>query len=108
MGQPLVRLLSALRLLQFLPHSSLDPRHARDGVWTYRSRLGTGLITSLGSDTLDQLNRLYYGDNLTVLRNDIQRESVDLVYVDPPFNSQSNYNVLFRGPAGEQSHAQIE
>lgn len=54
------------------------------------------------------MNRLYYGDNLTVLRNDIQRDSVDLVYLDPPFNSQSNYNVLFRSPAGEQSHAQIE
>lgn len=54
------------------------------------------------------VNRLYYGDNLTVLRSDIPSESVDLVYLDPPFNSQANYNVLFRGPAGEQSHAQIE
>jgi site-specific DNA-methyltransferase (adenine-specific) len=54
------------------------------------------------------LNRLYYGDNLTVLRDDIPSESVDLIYLDPPFNSQANYNVLFRSPAGEKSHAQIE
>jgi adenine specific DNA methylase Mod len=54
------------------------------------------------------MNRLYYGDNLTVLRNEIQSESVDFIYLDPPFNSQANYNVLFRSPTGEQSHAQIE
>jgi hypothetical protein len=54
------------------------------------------------------LNGLYYGDNLAVLRNDIPSESVDLVYLDPPFNSQANYNVLFKSPAGEKSHAQIE
>jgi 16S rRNA G966 N2-methylase RsmD len=41
------------------------------------------------------LNTLYYGDNLTVLREQIERESVDLVYLDPPFNSQASYNVLF-------------
>lgn len=54
------------------------------------------------------LNRLYYGDNLIVLRNEIERESVDLIYLDPPFNSQATYNVLFKSPSGEQSHAQIE
>ena len=51
---------------------------------------------------------LYYGDNLKVLRENIKDESVDLIYLDPPFNSQANYNVLFRAPTGEQSHAQIE
>lgn len=55
-----------------------------------------------------RVNTLYYGDNLTVLRNDIPPESVDLIYLDPPFNSQANYNVLFRSPAGERSQAQIE
>jgi site-specific DNA-methyltransferase (adenine-specific) len=54
------------------------------------------------------LNTLYYGDNLTVLRNQIERESVDLIYLDPPFNSQASYNVLFRSTSGERSHAQIE
>ena len=43
-----------------------------------------------------RVNALYYGDNLTVLRDQIERESVDLIYLDPPFNSQANYNVLFR------------
>jgi site-specific DNA-methyltransferase (adenine-specific) len=51
---------------------------------------------------------LYYGDNLDVLRESIKDESVDLIYLDPPFNSNANYNVLFRAPSGEQSAAQIE
>jgi adenine specific DNA methylase Mod len=53
-------------------------------------------------------NHLYYGDNLQVLRNSIATESVDLVYLDPPFNSQANYNVLFKAPSGAKSEAQIE
>ena len=53
-------------------------------------------------------NKLFYGDNLVVLREHIKDESVDLVYLDPPFNSAANYNVLFRAPSGEQSEAQIE
>lgn len=53
-------------------------------------------------------NALYYGDNLAVLRESVADESVDLIYLDPPFNSQATYNVLFRGPAGDQSKAQIE
>jgi len=53
-------------------------------------------------------NHLYYGDNLQVLRNSIASESVDLIYLDPPFNSQANYNILFRSSKGRQSQAQIE
>lgn len=53
-------------------------------------------------------NRLYYGDNLTVLRDSIADESVDLIYLDPPFNSNASYNVLFSAPSGEGSAAQIE
>lgn len=53
-------------------------------------------------------NRLYYGDNLKVLRDSIADESVDLIYLDPPFNSNASYNVLFKAPSGEQSAAQIE
>lgn len=53
------------------------------------------------------MNRLYYGDNLHVLREQIPDESVDLIYLDPPFNSNANYNVLFKSPKGEQSEAQI-
>ena len=44
-------------------------------------------------------NHLYYGDNLHVLREEIKSESVDLVYLDPPFNSNATYNVLFRSPS---------
>ncbi len=53
-------------------------------------------------------NALYYGDNLAVLRDSIAGDSVDLVYLDPPFNSQANYNVLFKGPSGKGADAQIE
>lgn len=53
-------------------------------------------------------NTLYYGDNLQVLRGFIDSESVDLIYLDPPFNSQANYNILFKSPAGMKSRAQIE
>ena len=54
------------------------------------------------------MNHLYYGDNLRVLREHIADESVDLVYLDPPFNSNASYNVLFKAPDGVESGAQIE
>jgi site-specific DNA-methyltransferase (adenine-specific) len=54
------------------------------------------------------MNHLYYGDNLAVLRDSIRDESVDLIYLDPPFNSNASYNVLFKGPSGSESAAQIE
>ena len=53
-------------------------------------------------------NRLYYGDNLPVMREYLADESVDLVYLDPPFNSNASYNVLFRERTGEESPAQIK
>ncbi|MGQ0664659.1 MAG: DNA methyltransferase [Pseudomonadota bacterium] len=53
-------------------------------------------------------NALYYGDNLKVLRESIAAESVDLVYLDPPFNSNATYNVLFKSLSGTASEAQIE
>jgi site-specific DNA-methyltransferase (adenine-specific) len=53
-------------------------------------------------------NQLYYGDNLDILRDHVADESVDLVYLDPPFNSNRNYNVLFREKSGEESPSQIE
>ncbi len=45
-------------------------------------------------------NTLYYGDNLDILRRFIVSESVDLIYLDPPFKSNQNYNVLFREKNG--------
>lgn len=53
-------------------------------------------------------NHLFYGDNLQVLRNSIKDKSVDLVYLDPPFNSKANYNILFKQPSGGGSQAQIQ
>lgn len=53
-------------------------------------------------------NALYYGDNLTVMRDSIEDESVDLIYLDPPFNSQQDYNVLFAERDGTRSEAQIQ
>ena len=52
-------------------------------------------------------NRLYCGDNLDILRQHVADESVDLIYLDPPFNSNATYNVLFRERSGEESAAQI-
>ena len=52
-------------------------------------------------------NHLYFGDNLHILRQHIADESVDLIYLDPPFNSNATYNVLFRERSGEESAAQI-
>ena len=55
------------------------------------------------------MNRLYFGDNLGWLRNrdEFPNASVDLVYLDPPFNSNADYNVLFRETSGEVSQAQF-
>ena len=52
-------------------------------------------------------NQLYFGDNLDILRQHVADESVDLIYLDPPFNSNATYNVLFRERSGEESAAQI-
>lgn len=50
---------------------------------------------------------LYYGDNLGVMREHLKDASVDLIYLDPPFNSKRDYNVLFKSPKGEAAEAQI-
>jgi len=59
-------------------------------------------------DAMPPSNTLYYGDNLEVLRKHIASESVDLIYLDPPFNSSRSFNVLFKAHSGEESQAQIE
>src|SRR5579871_5444254 len=53
-------------------------------------------------------NYLYYGDNLDILHRYIQDETVDLIYLDPPFNSNQNYNILFAEKDGSRSAAQIK
>ena len=54
------------------------------------------------------MSELYYGDNLDVLREHVDDESVDLVYLDPPFNSNASYNILFKSQAGGGADASIE
>ncbi len=52
-------------------------------------------------------NKLYYGDNLDVLQRHVPKESVDLIYLDPPFKSNQDYNVLFREHDGTKAAAQV-
>ena len=54
------------------------------------------------------MNKLFFGDNLDVLRQHVKDETVDLVYLDPPFNSKANYNVLFKERGDRPSEAQAE
>ncbi len=56
----------------------------------------------------DSENALYYGDNLRILKNHLIDESVDLIYLDPPFNSKADYNILFKEQSGEPSQGQIK
>lgn len=53
------------------------------------------------------MGTLWFGDNINVLR-DMADESIDLIYLDPPFNSNANYNILYSEPSGEKSQAQIQ
>jgi len=53
-------------------------------------------------------NTLYYGDNLDIMRRYINDDSVDLIYLDPPFKSDQDYNVLFAERNGARSKAQIK
>src|SRR6266550_377616 len=61
-----------------------------------------------GADARMADNVLYYGDNLEILRLHIKDETVDLVYLDPPFNSEQEYNVLFEAKDGSAAPAQIK
>src|SRR5262249_18337140 len=54
------------------------------------------------------MNTLYYGDNLDILRRYFSAETVNLVYLDPPFNSNRDYNVLFKEQSGEPAQAQMK
>ncbi|MBN2455817.1 MAG: hypothetical protein JXB29_04650 [Sedimentisphaerales bacterium] len=53
-------------------------------------------------------NILYYGDNLDILRRYIKDETIDLIYLDPPFNSNQDYNTFFKERNGSRSAAQIK
>ncbi len=57
---------------------------------------------------MTQVNTLYYGDNLDIMRRYIKDETIDLVYLDPPFKSDQDYNVLFANKDGTKAGAQIK
>ncbi|MFH0765370.1 MAG: DNA methyltransferase, partial [Calditrichota bacterium] len=54
------------------------------------------------------MNQLFYGDNLSIMREHLKDESVDLIYLDPPFNSRRAYNIIFKDQKGKQAASQIE
>ncbi|MDO9537732.1 MAG: DNA methyltransferase, partial [Thermoplasmata archaeon] len=53
-------------------------------------------------------NKLFFGDNLDIMKRYVDKESIDLIYLDPPFNSNEDYNVLFAEQDGKDSAAQIQ
>ena len=53
------------------------------------------------------MNRLWYGDNLTIMQG-MGKHSVDLIYLDPPFNSKQNYNLLYKTMTGKPVPEQVE
>lgn len=57
---------------------------------------------------LRRMGTLYYGDNLDILRRYLKDETVDLVYLDPPFNSAQNYNAFFQEKDGSAAASQIK
>ncbi|GEM_PF-3038394 len=52
-------------------------------------------------------NTLFYGDNLDIMRQYMADETIDLIYLDPPFNSSRNYNVLYKDESGAEAESQI-
>jgi 16S rRNA G966 N2-methylase RsmD len=61
-----------------------------------------------GTTMTEQTNHLYYGDNLDILGQYIDDEVADLIYLDPPFSSDRNYNVIFQEQDGDRDPAQVQ
>lgn len=57
---------------------------------------------------LPPVSTLFYGDNLEVLRKHFPSECIDLIYLDPPFNSKADYNILFKEKSGKETVAQTQ
>src|SRR5215510_5993575 len=53
-------------------------------------------------------NALYYGDNLTIMQQEIEKDSIDLIYIDPPFSSKRNYNLMYKTLTGMPVPEQVE
>ena len=89
--------------------ANLNPKFSKKEKIANPNVLNKNLLNNL--DVTSQVfpkNILYYGDNLEVLRKYFPDESVDLIYLDPPFNSKSDYNILFKERSGTDSVAQIQ
>ena len=102
-----------MRGLRFIESQLLPPCHSGEGRNPENPPIrGKRVPTRYNATTMTTehiaTNTLYYGDNLAVLREHVPDESVDLVYLDPPFNSNASYNVLFKERTGEESPAQIK
>ena len=54
------------------------------------------------------MNKLFYGDNLTIMQGELPTKCVDLIYLDPPFNSKQNYNLMYRTLTGKPVPEQAE
>jgi 16S rRNA G966 N2-methylase RsmD len=72
-------------------------------VPNYRQQMVSGTGDRVVEHGTKGRRRLFYADNLDVLRENFKDESADLIYLDAPFNSQASYNVLYREPSGQQS-----
>ena len=75
--------------------------------WCLKGAWENGQLDDLEKTLMDS-NSLYYGDNLDILRRYVRDESADLIYLDPPFNSNQTYNILFQEKDGSQSASQIK
>ncbi len=85
------------------------PQRVTSVVTRFRiDRSSPGVIDIPPVRSIKAMNQLYFGDNLQVLRENIGDESVDLIYLDPPFNSKRDYNQLFKSPKGQKSESQTE
>lgn len=78
-----------------------------EGIGLWKAKLGLATLRRRVSTVRKWKNQLYFGDNLDVLRTCIPDESVDLVYLDPPFNSKATYSVLFADSSGKASPAPV-
>ena len=76
-------------------------------LWACLGDVENGQLDDLEKTLMDS-NSLYYGDNLDILRRYVRDESADLIYLDPPFNSNQTYNILFQEKDGSQSASQIQ
>ncbi len=99
---------TATNAIDTLAKSAIAPAVPNMEAWRgsrpFPSRTATVTLCLM----VDWKNKLYFGDNLDILREHVPTEGVDLIYLDPPFNSNATYNVLFTEANGEGSAAQIQ